>query len=183
MRVAKTYVILFFILVNCKTVNYIDENNLETKDYSLISFDDYNEFVYNSSIKIQADGELYELTKFKINLPKNIIIYRSNIRKYYFKFSDKQIVLIESNINKKVLLDSEWKLMEISDSQIYNSLNEFWKLDKLNLEYLKKHHYKRVNKLYTNGRDKILLYNIKEDNLEIFLKSIETFDYIDNVSN
>lgn len=73
---------------------------------------------------------------------------------------------------------NDWKLLDVEPSDIENYLTNYWEKRGYREEYLLKEHVGRISKIYTNGKYKILLYNIKAEKFSTFTQSAKTFNVI-----
>jgi hypothetical protein len=139
---------------------------------------DENKFNYINDINASADHEVYYTTNFSITLPKGIINWIKSNNNFFFEYDNKQIIYIYSAYKNEGKESDNWILSEISSDKARNDLNYYWEKRKYNENYLLKEHSGRISKLYTNGKYKILLYNIKNENLPIFTQATKTFNII-----
>lgn len=135
-----------------------------------------NKFKYISNVNASADNEIYYTTHFTMTLPKGIVNWSRNSNNFIFEYEDKQILYIYSSYKNEGKESKKWELRDIDYNEILKYIGPYW--DKRNYieNYLYKAHNGRSSKLYTNGKYKILLYNIKTERMAIFIQSAETFD-------
>jgi len=172
----KIQLLLVIIFISCKS--YLDREKSIHSDYFDFNYlKTYNEFVYKSKINSCADKEKYLTTNFKIRLPKNIKDWLISNPDFFYEYKQKQIIYIYTGY-KNIGKESDWTLKYTNNEEIKDLLYKFW--------VKKNYHYdnlinkpNRITRLYTNGKVKILLFNIKQKNFENFLGLVKTFKYID----
>lgn len=161
----------------CKSY-YIDlPQNTINNNYIVFDYGIYeNKFLYKSNVYAKADKEVYKPFHFEVILPKNIVNWEINSNHFFFEYSDKQIIYIYSAFREESqdIGVGNWEVKEVYYTDILEYIGEYWEKRKYNEDYLYKIHTERVSQLYTNGKYKILLFNIKKDNLSFFIQCIKT---------
>ncbi|RXM50331.1 MULTISPECIES: hypothetical protein [unclassified Chryseobacterium] len=137
-----------------------------------------NKLKYINKVNASADHEIYYTTNFSITLPKGIINWAKSDNNFFFEYDDKQIIYIYSAYKNEEKESDDWKLLEVEPNDIGNYLNNYWEKRGYKEEYLFKEHVGRISKIYTNGKYKILLYNIKPEKFSTFTQSAKTFNVI-----
>jgi|GEM_PF-5001342 hypothetical protein len=85
------FALLLISINSCST--YIDiGSNINSDNLDFIYLKEHNEFRYKSKINSNADNETYITTNFSINLPKDILKWKIVNNKFYFEYSEKQII-------------------------------------------------------------------------------------------
>lgn len=169
---------VLFLFTSCKS--YVDSdknNNLQTSSFLLQYNDENNMFHYYDNVNGIADKQIFYNTHFKINLPKKIINYSIKGHDFIFEYANKQIIYIYVPYKNEMQGSNYWQVKD-SDYHDALSLNDYWEERNYNDNHLYKEHNGRISKLYINGKCKILLYNIKTENLSRFIESTKTFNII-----
>lgn len=176
----KTLIIFLCAVLVTSCSSYIDSNeksiNTDYLDFKFLS--KKNEFVYKSKVNSSADNEVYYTANFKITLPKKIKNWYKSNNEFYFEYDSKQIIYIESGY-KNVGQEVNWSLNDFQQDNIYKIFGAYWDKQNYDESYLHKNHNERLTKLYTNGKVKILLYNIKKENYASFLEHVKSFKYLE----
>ncbi|QYJ68244.1 hypothetical protein [Flavobacterium litorale] len=177
-----TLLLLFgsIVIISCKPM-YFDINGYSyiTDNYSFNFGSNFNEFYYNSTIHGVAEETVYYKQHFRINLPKKIITFAISDNDFFFEFPDKQIIYIKSDYETLGVKD-DWII-----SDYYGDISSeypfiwYWKERGYNIRYLQGERENRINKLYSNGKIDIILYNIKPENVEKYLTLIKSFKIVD----
>lgn len=134
-----------------------------------------NKFGYTSKVNASTDNEIYYTTNFSIILPKGIINWTMNNNNFFFEYDNKQIIYIYSAYKNEGNESDNWKLSEVELGELKNYLSDYWDKRGYKEKYLLKEHVGRISKVYTNGKYKILIYNIKSERFSIFIQSAKTF--------
>lgn len=174
----KNLIILIVTAILYSCTPYLDYGkNIHTDYIDFNYLENYNEFIYKSKINSIADKEIYYTTHFSINIPKEIKNWESSGNTFYFEYGSKEIIYINTGYKNKQEVGG-WTLREANNDEIYNMLSSYWNKKKYNENTLKKRGLKRVSKVYFDGRVSILLYNIKQENLDDYLGLIKKFKYL-----
>ncbi|MDR6403972.1 MULTISPECIES: hypothetical protein [Chryseobacterium] len=169
---------VLLLCISCKS--YIDSdknNNVKASSFLLQYNEENNLFHYYNNVNGIADKQVFYNTHFKINIPKKIINWSMKGQDFIFEYDNKQIIYIYVPYKNEVKEFGNWELKDI-DYHDALSLNDYWEERNYNDNHLYKEHNGRISKLYTNGKCKILLYNIKTENLSRFIESAKTFNII-----
>ncbi len=170
---------IFFLLIllisSCTSYVDIPKNSISNNSMIFEYGNNENKFKYINKVNASADHEIYYTTNFSIILPKGIINWTKSDNNFFFEYDDKQIIYIYSAYKNEEESD-DWKLLEIEPNDIGNYLNNYWEKRGYKEEYLLKENVGRISKIYTNGKYKILLYNIKVEKVPIFTQSAKTFN-------
>lgn len=168
----KKILLLLLSLSSCKT--YLDRSFIEDKisnDKILLEcFGDYNILTNNDKIGVSGDNIVFYPQHFKIMIPKKIKSLKIIDKVFCIEYSSKQIIFIDAGYKKENNNTGNWELIEGN-----NDLVDFYCSNYLSVDNIATK--KRVNKLYTDGKTKILLVNIKVDNFDNYLKLIKSFKY------
>lgn len=176
MRISYVLIILITInFISCRS--YIDNRTNSFKNNHM-SFEfncDQNKFKYYSKINGRADNQIFSSYHFEIDLPKNLSNWMKINNQFYFEYDHNQIILVCIPYKEENKEEIDWKLVDLEEEKIFNYMYDYWsemnyddnKLNTLNL--------KRVNKVYTNGKYEIVLYNVKVNNFHNYLDKIKTF--------
>lgn len=168
--------IVTILLTSCKS--YLDRGENISNDFMNFNYmKDYNEFIYKSKINSITDTKTYYKNYFTINLPKKLKHWQILDNKFYFEYDGKEVIYINSGYKNEGNL-SNWILRETDSSEIYDLLNSYWDERKYNEDLLILNKLTRTSKVYSDGKVLILLYNIKQDNLNKYLKLVKNFKYI-----
>ncbi|WP_294274383.1 hypothetical protein [uncultured Chryseobacterium sp.] len=170
---------IFFLLVLLMTscASYIDipKNSISNSSVIFDYGNSENKFKYINKVNASADNEIYYTTNFSIILPKGIIYWTRNNNNFFFEYKDKQIIYIYSAYKNEGKESDNWKLLDVENNEVEFFLNDYWDKKGYTEKYIFNKHIGRISKLYTNGKYKILLYNIKTEKFPIFNQSVKTF--------
>ena len=171
-----TLFIALICLNSCKS--YVDVNNSKVSDKGMNFnfYENFNSLDYFSSVNASADNDIFYTTHFTINLPKKIVYWEISSNNFFFEYDSKQIIYIYSSYKNKGQESENWELKDIDYNEVLKYIGEYWDKRNYNENYLYEAHNERVSKLYTNGKYKILLYNVKTENLQAFIQSAKTFN-------
>lgn len=168
-------IISVIVLSSC--CSYLDKGENTHSEYMDFNYmENYNEFIYKSKVNVSADKEIYYTTHFSINLPKRIKNWQTSNNNFYFEYDNKQIIYINSGYKNRGTVGN-WTIQETNNDEIYNKLSSYWNERKYNENSLKVRQSGRVSKIYSDGKATILLYNIKEENIEKYLDLVKSFSY------
>ena len=170
-------VVLLVLLMNSCT-SYIDSpKNSISNDSIIFEYgNNGNKLKYINKVNASADHEIYYTTNFSITLPKGIVNWARSDNNFFFEYDNKQIIYIYTAYKNEGKESDNWLLSEIEPNEVENYLNNYWEKKGYKEKYLLEKHIGRMSKLYTNGKYKILLYNIKTENFSIFIQSTKTFN-------
>lgn len=163
---------------SCASYIDIPKNSINNDSMIFEYGNNENKLKYINKVNASADHEIYYTTNFTIILPKSIINWTRSNNIFFFEYEDKQIIYIYSAYKNEGKESDNWKLLEIEPNEVENYLNNYWSKRNYDENFLYKTHRGRLSKLYTNGKYKILLYNIKTENLPGFIESAKTFNII-----
>lgn len=171
--------LIFFLLVllmsSCTSYIDLPKNSINNNSMILEYGNSENKFKYINKVNVSADHELYYTTNFSIILPKGMINWTRSNNNFFFEYKDKQMIYIYSAYKNEGKESNDWKLLEVEGNEVDNFLNNYWEKRGYKEKYLLEKHVGRISKLYTNGKYKILLYNIKTEKLSVFIRSAKTF--------
>ncbi|MGS0747490.1 hypothetical protein [Halpernia sp. GG3] len=182
----KNLIIVLLVLMMNSCACYIDtpKNSINNDNMVFEYGSNENKLKYINNVNSSADHDIYYTTHFSIILPKGIVNWSRNSNNFFFEYDDKQIFFIYSSYKNKEQESENWELQDVDYNEVLKYIEEYWDTRNYNENYLYKTHNKRISKIYTNGKYKILLYNIKIENLQTFIQSATTFNINDtNVSN
>jgi hypothetical protein len=171
-------IILLVFLVSCKVYMDGGMNNIST-GYMTFDFGTYyNTLDYFSDVNAIAGNEVFYNTFFTIKLPKKLVYGVMHGNDFYFEYDSKQIIYIYNEFRNVGKDSNVWNLIDVEDEEdIYLYLDAYWiNVRGYDEDYLFKKNGSRVTKLYTNGKYKILLYNIKKRNYKLFLYYVKSFE-------
>ncbi|WP_394776831.1 hypothetical protein [Flavobacterium sp.] len=175
----KIFLTLITVITICSCSTYLDGGKNINTDYMDFNYmQNYNEFIYKSKVNSTADKEVYYPTHFKIDLPKKIKNWQSSNNEFYFEYSDKEIIYINSGFKNTGTVGS-WILKETDDNEIFSKLSSYWNKRKYDEDDLKLEISNRKSQIYSDGKTTILLYNIKRENFERYLTLVKSFKYLD----
>jgi len=137
---------------------------------------DENKLKYINKVNASTEHDIYYTTHFSITLPKRIVNWSKSNNNFFFEYDDKQVFYIYSSYKNEGQESENWELKDIDYNEVLKYIGEYWDKRNYNEDYLYKAHNGRVSKLYTNGKYKILLYNIKTEMLPMFIQSTKTFN-------
>lgn len=184
----KTTISILFssFLLSC-SVRYYDtlERKIELpKDYGSFNvYENYNVFYFQNKLIETRDKERYYPAYFNINLPKRLRNYSlGGMNQFIFNYDNKQAIYIYANIYNSLVINldtmytpSQVEVESIIDKQFY-SISPRGKFSIEQNRFDKKRRHIIVKK----NTATIILYNIKRENVETFIKSANTFTFMDN---
>lgn len=177
MRVQLLLMLLLFTvaLSSCKTYMDVAGDGITTDYMTLRCKNNYNELDYFNKVNGVADKEVFYTTHFTVELPKKIVYWTMSDNRFYYEYDSKQLIYIYTSYKNEGKESDTWELKDIDEASTWKYLEEYWNkrgYDEKEIDGLKSN---RVTKLYTNGKYKILLYNIKAKNYASFLERIKSF--------
>ncbi|QYJ68238.1 hypothetical protein [Flavobacterium litorale] len=165
--------------LSCNTYIDINRYSHHTERYKFHFYHDFNEYIYYSKIYGKAGDKLYYPYHFNIKLPKKIANWGSSDTNFFFEYNSKQIIYIKSDYQNPGIED-KWVISDYyGDISREYSFIWYWKERGYNIRYLQGEQENRINKLYSNGKIDIILYNIKPENVEKYLTLIKSFKIVD----
>lgn len=173
-----SYIVSVLIIIGCTACkSYVDvqNNSFENSHLSFQFNCEQNNFKYYSNIKGRADDELFSSEHFEITLPKNLRNWMSITNQYYFDYGSNQIILVYVPYKEEKKEEVAWKLVDLEEEKIVHYMYDYWSQMNYNDNKLNELSLHRVNKIYTNGRYEIVLYNIKEKNYQHYLDQVKNF--------
>ena len=169
--------VLLLSLISCKS--YIDTK--KSKDtYKELEFtynNNYNTLTISSRLPAIADHQILNSQKFSINIPINIVNWSIINTKYIIEYDDKQIIVIDAGYVEDVTNASNWNLIDTEDDTVYSTLYTYFEDNNYSydtLESTKKH---RITKILTDGKVKIILFNIKEKKINNYVNLLKSISY------
>ena len=172
--------ILATLMLSSACTRYLDEDNksnnkITTKDFELNILENKNIFIYTSNLTTRRDDEVILTTKFKLDLPKNIINFKiSNMYKFVFNYPNKQYFIIYTDNEKKSLVTND--TLYIPDEKEIEAL-----IQQNGVHIIKKiKRDKSIGRKYLifkKGNTTILLYNIKNDNIDTFVNCAKSLNF------
>lgn len=167
---------LILLIISCASYIDVPKNNFNDNNIKFEFARDVNNFKYTNNVNASADKNIYYATHFSINLPKGIVNWTRNSNNFFFEYKDKQIFYVYSSFKNEGQESLNWRLNDVDYNEVLRYIGEYWDNRKYNENFLYKSYKGRVSKLYTNGKYKILLYNIKTENIETFIQNAKTFN-------
>lgn len=172
-----SYIIILLIIINfisCKS--YIDtKNNSFENDHMSFQFNcKQNHFKYYSKINGRADDQIFSNSHFEIDLPKNLNNWMLINNRYYFEYDYNQIILVYIPFKEENKNEGVWHVDDLEEEKIFSYMYDYWSEMKYNDNRLNTLNLKRVNKIYTNGKYEIVLFNVKEKNFHRYLDIVKT---------
>jgi len=177
-RMRISYIVSVLIIIGCTSCkSYVDvQNNSFENDQMSFQFNcEQNNFKYYSNIKGRADDELFSSEHFEIDLPKNLNNWMGINNQFYFEYDHNQIILVYVPYKEEKKEEVAWELVDLAEEKIVDYMYDYWSQMNYNDNKLNELHLNRVNKVYTNGRYEIVLYNIKEKNFQHYLDQVKYF--------
>lgn len=177
-------IIFYVILTSCSTSKYIDlvaNQQILIGDGQMLFHDDFNELEFHSNITLTKDKEKYTPKSFKVNLPKGIkYIKVINSSKFYFIYDSKQLIYIKLDYEHQ----KDQSINYISEPS-HQKLNKI--LAPITDNYKKNKNFtlnesiigKSSNNILLKKNDyEILLFNIKDENLQNHILMLSTLSII-----
>jgi hypothetical protein len=175
-----TFKIIFaaLCLINissCRTYLDIERNSI-ISDYLTFRYNkDHNELNYFNKVNGVADKEVFYTTHFTIRILKHIVYWKRSGNKFYFEYASKQIIYIYAAYKNEGKESDNREMKNLEAGKAFSYLDEYWTDDRLySQDDLYKRNKRRVTEQYTNGKYKILLYNIQDKNYPSFAELIKT---------
>ncbi|GAA4349468.1 hypothetical protein GCM10023185_06250 [Hymenobacter saemangeumensis] len=138
---------------------------------------DHNRFVYKSKVNARADTQVFLTTHFAVDLPKGLKHWQVLGNEFVFEYEKKQLVYIQmayQNESQPI----EPTLRNVNNEEVYARLSPYWYERKYPEKILKENHPGRISKVYSDGRAVILLYNVKQENVDHFLRLTNGLTYL-----
>ncbi|WP_417367055.1 hypothetical protein [Flavobacterium beibuense] len=98
-----------------------------------------------------------------------------------FNFNNNQFLVIQAGfIDNDIQMAWDLKSFDnvYSKRDFYDIMNDFGLSDNYIDKKLESKNSNRLTKLYTNSDVNIILFNVKKENYDDFLKNIKTFEYL-----
>lgn len=175
----KYSIIILLTIAISSCISYSDcGKSIYSSHFDLIYLNNYNEFIYKSKVDGVADHDIYITTNFSINLPKKIKSWTFSGNEYFFEYSGREIIYINSGyINIGDI--KNWAVRETNKDEIYNRIGYYyWGKRGYSENSLAVRRSGRVSKVYTDGKVLIILYNIKKENFEKYFDFVKSFKYL-----
>ena len=115
---------------------------------------------------------------FSIQLPKGIEYWSFRSREYVFEYDSKQIIVVWGGYQNYNQRPDKWELRNVVGNEFRFTMQEFLEDRNYNVDLWDEPKGKRLTKIYTNGEVKILLFNIKPENFDMFLNNLKQFQYL-----
>ena len=162
---------LLIVIVSCKTT--IDKEYLSSpsknKGYYFLATATYNYFEFYPT-DASADRNSYYSTNFKFRAPKGLIWWKQSGNNFFFEYDYKQIILIKTSFINSKSKEEDWKLKDFDIEENFSeSLFQYWREREFSENSFFKKRKNRKSVIYSNGKHEIILFNIKQKNLEQFL--------------
>ncbi len=170
------FVLLVLLMGSCASYVDVPKNSINNDSMVFDYGNNENKFMYINKVNASADKDIYYTTHFSITLPKGIKNWTRSSNSFFFEYDDRQVFYIYSSYKNEGQESENWKLKDIDYNEVLKYIGEYWDKRNYNENYLYKAHNGRVSKFYTNGKYKILLYNIKTENLSAFIQGARTFN-------
>lgn len=170
------FVLLILLMGSCTSYIDVPKNSINNDSMIFDYGSNENKLKYVNKVNASADHDIYYTTHFSITLPKRIVNWNRSSNNFFFEYDDKQMFYIYSSYKNEGQESGNWELKDVDHNEVLKNIGEYWDKRSYNENYLYEAHNGRVSKLYTNGKYKILLYNIKTENLQTFIRSAKTFD-------
>ena len=178
MRIAVT-IIIFIIFTSCKS--YIDmQNSSEIIDYKTLKFHpfpNYNLLESRRTIFATADSQIYFPQLFDVRIPKKIKTWAYLGNVLYIEYDQKQIIAIDTDYLNNDKQAGSWSLVEDEDL-IKRYRQDYFTRNDRNFDYDISIPLHTTTFLYSDGKTKILFYNIKNENFIDFAKVRDTYKYV-----
>jgi hypothetical protein len=175
----KKYIIIIICISFLSCTKYLDgaayyNQTFINNSYKFSILREKNLFEYINDIDLVADKEVLKPTKFKLDLPKDLIYFEMpNMSSFFFYYRDSQCIYINIDnylkndlINDTLYIPSKSEIEQLIDK----SPNGKFKCNLRANEYVVDRDFYRLNR----GKITILLYNIKHRNFDMYLKSIQS---------
>ena len=165
------------LLNSCRTYLDIGTKDIKTDYMTLKYLEDHNELNYFNKVNASADDQKFYTTHFSVDLPKQIVYWKQLGNEFYFEYDFKQVIYLYTAYKNKGKESDNWEEKDISDlNELKDELEGYWVKERnYDINYLEKKREGRSSKLYTNGKYKIVLYNIKEENFQKYHELTKTF--------
>jgi len=143
-----------------------------------VYLEDHNQFVYKSRVNARAGTDVFQTTRFRVDLPKNLKDWQISDNVFVFEYDRKQIIYIQAAYTNKSQLRKP-TVREVDNQEIEQRLWPYWDKRKYHENTLKGGQAGRVSKVYSDGRVVVLLYNVKRENFDRFLSMTSGLTYLD----
>ncbi|MDI9312738.1 MAG: hypothetical protein QM535_21190 [Limnohabitans sp.] len=169
------FVLSVLLMGSCSSYIDIPKNSINDNSMIFEYGGNENKLKYINKVNASADNDIYYTTHFSIILPKNIVNWMISSNNFFFEYKDKQIFYVYSSYKNEGQESTNWELKDVNYNEVLKCIGEYWDKRDYNENFLYEKHNRRISKLYTNGKYKILLYNIKVENLQVFINAAKTF--------
>jgi hypothetical protein len=143
-----------------------------------VYLEDHNQFVYKSRVDAVADTEVFLTTRFRVDLPKNLKNWQGSDNVFVFEYDKKQIIYIQAAYKNKSQLRTP-TIRAVDNQEIAERLSPYWEERRYHENTLKGGQPGRVSKVYSDGRVVVLLYNVRQENFDHFLRLASGLIYLD----
>ena len=130
--------IIILTLISSCVLNRDHGKDIHTEYMDFNFKESHNEFIYKSKINAIADNDIYYKTHFSIKLPKNLKNWQISSNEFFFEYSGKEIIYINSGYKNKGQA-GKWVIKDTNDDEIFNTLNSYWTIRKYSEENFRPH--------------------------------------------
>lgn len=175
----KVFLLLLHAILLTASCARIDRGqSIPDNSVGFVYLEDHTQFVYKSRVNAVADKEVFRTTRFRVDLPKNLKNWQNSANVFVFEYDEKQIIYIQAAYKNKSQLQKS-TIREVDNQEIDERLSPYWDERKYDENTLKGGQPGRVSKVYSDGRVVVLLYNVKQENFDHFLRLTSGLTYLD----
>ena len=179
----KNLSLLILILGITSCNRYIDSVKTKTTTSIMQGYFDFypadsNVLFYKTNIGLKRDTEVTYPKAFTVKLPKGLKFYEFSSTDFGFYYNNNQVVFMKVNVFDSIPNRDTFyfpKEAELNDF-ILNKI--FTTNGKYNIKNISMNQ-SRKQAMIKKGAATILLYNIKPENYDLFLKDVSSFSFID----
>lgn len=175
----KIFVSIVFCVSLLSCNNYLDKDNngkqIKSQSFELIKKESHNELIYYDTIPATAGENIFYPQGFSVNIPKNVYDIERSGNSFLINYGQKQFLIIDSGFKEEANSDKDWKLSDVKNYDVREYLDSYWSKKNYNEKVLDYNSQNRVSKIYTNGHNKIIFFNLKQDNFPSFFEMSKTY--------
>lgn len=139
----------------------------------------FNTLTVTDGLPNKADNIIKYPQNFSIDLPKKIKSLSFLGTSFINEFESSQLIIVDAGYVSTDFKCSTWNLIEPNyDDIIFLYIRDDWDRKKYFKIIRDNPPSDRTTKIYTNGKVKILLFNIKNGNFDKYLDLVKNFRYL-----
>lgn len=163
------------VLLTCKT-STVSEKVSET-DVSFIEHQSYFELIFKPLVSIRLDNEIYYIQNYAIYIPKGFLKWRQLNNTVFLEYNNGQMIILTAGFTNQKR-EAAFHLDDINSKEFYDNIDCFDYIDFEDSTLLPPLD-NRITNVYYDGKNTIILYNIRKEEkskLNFLIKSFKELD-------